>query len=56
MDGYAFLFEDWKPGNPLPVVGEIAAGRHKKIDLSGGMAMRIFTGAPVLDGADTVVM
>ena len=56
MDGYAFLFKDWKPGHPLPVVGEIAAGRHKKIDLSGGMAMRIFTGAPVPDGADTVVM
>jgi molybdopterin molybdotransferase len=56
MDGYAFLFEGWKPGLAMPVIGEIAAGRHEKIDLPGGMAMRIFTGAPVPEGADTVVM
>lgn len=55
MDGYAFYFDDWK-GLPLQVVGESAAGIAKHKKLQAGTAMRIFTGAPVPMGADTVVM
>lgn len=54
MDGYALRAADL-PG-PLPVVGEAAAGRALGASLAPGTAARIFTGAPVPEGADLVVM
>jgi len=56
MDGYAFLFSQWKLNNKLVLEGEIAAGSNEKISLAPGKAIRIFTGAAVPPGADTVVM
>ncbi|MDP4261351.1 MAG: molybdopterin molybdotransferase MoeA [Bacteroidota bacterium] len=56
MDGYAFRFSDWKQNRKLIVEGEIAAGSNEKISLATGKAIRIFTGAPVPQGADTVIM
>ncbi|HYM93964.1 MAG TPA: gephyrin-like molybdotransferase Glp [Chitinophagaceae bacterium] len=56
MDGYAFLFSEWKKNKKLAIEGEIAAGNNKKLSLAPGKAVRIFTGAPVPSGADTVVM
>ena len=56
MDGYAFLFSDWKLNKKLIIKGEIAAGNNEEVFLSAGNAIRIFTGAPVPPGADTVVM
>lgn len=56
MDGYAFAFKDWQAGKPLQVTATIAAGSSKDIVLTAGTAARIFTGAPVPNGADTVVM
>ena len=56
MDGYAFRFADWQPGDTLRVVSESAAGNTKQTALGNGEACRIFTGAPLPDGADTVVM
>jgi molybdopterin molybdotransferase len=56
MDGYAFLFSDWDPQKNLEIEGEIPAGSHKEITVAPGKAVRIFTGAPVPPGADTVVM
>ena len=56
MDGYAFLFSQWKQHKKLIVEGEIAAGSEEEILLAEGKAIRIFTGAPVPPGADTVVM
>jgi molybdopterin molybdotransferase len=56
MDGYAFRFEDLKNGKPIMIRGEAAAGSHEKIFLGSQQAIRIFTGAPVPEGADTVVM
>lgn len=56
MDGYAFLFSKWKLNKKLIIEGEIAAGSDEKIILSSQKAIRIFTGAPVPPGADTVVM
>jgi molybdopterin molybdotransferase len=55
MDGYAFHFDSWK-NNQLPITGEIAAGATTIETLAQGNAARIFTGAPVPPGADTVVM
>jgi molybdopterin molybdotransferase len=56
MDGYAFNFEDWKEGRGLPLTGEMQAGSADQSGLRSGTAIRIFTGAPVPAGADTVVM
>jgi molybdopterin molybdotransferase len=54
MDGYAIRAVD-APGT-LSVVGESAAGRGFSGVLGEGQAVRISTGAPVPDGADTVVI
>lgn len=54
MDGYALIFEDQPL--PLQLVGEMAAGTSESLQLSSGQTARIFTGAPVPEGADTVVM
>jgi molybdopterin molybdotransferase len=56
MDGYAFNFSDWKNGGSLIIKGEMAAGTNENFSLATGTAARIFTGAPVPAGADTVVM
>lgn len=56
MDGYAFKFDDWKDGSSLTIKGEMAAGSGETFSLAPGTAARIFTGAPVPKGADTVVM
>jgi molybdopterin molybdotransferase len=56
MDGYAFCWQDYKPGNGMPVAGEMAAGIAKSDNFKPGTAMRIFTGAMVPEGFDTVVM
>jgi len=56
MDGYAFSFKDWQRNKKLKVVGEVAAGNHEVYNLSTGNAVRIFTGAAVPAGADTVIM
>lgn len=54
MDGYAVRFADL-PG-PLTVVGESAAGRPFAGTIGPGEAARIFTGAVMPEGADTVVV
>jgi len=54
MDGYAVRFDDI--GGPLTLIGESQAGKSFDGSLSNGEALRIFTGAPVPVGADTVIM
>ena len=56
MDGYAVQSSDAVPGARLSVIGEAAAGHGFAGGLSQGQAVRIFTGAPVPDGADRVVI
>ena len=56
MDGYAFRFSDWSAGSELIIAGEIPAGTAPTASLPAKRAMRIFTGAAVPQGADTVVM
>jgi molybdopterin molybdotransferase len=56
MDGYAVRGEDVaRAPTKLRVVGEIAAGGTPARAIATGEAMRIMTGAPLPDGADTVV-
>jgi len=57
MDGYAVRVADLlaAAGGPLPVSQRIAAG-HSGVPLQPGTVARIFTGAPVPQGADAVVM
>jgi len=56
MDGYALRREDWRDAStPLPLSQRIAAG-SAPAPLSPQTAARIFTGAEVPPGADTVVM
>jgi len=56
MDGYAVRAAD-TTGAPvaLPVVGRIQAGTIPDRRLAPGEAMRIFTGAPMPEGADAVI-
>ncbi len=54
MDGYAFAFNEDR--NQYSVVGEVAAGSNQNFILEKGTAVRIFTGAAVPTGADTVLM
>ncbi|MFM2392733.1 MAG: hypothetical protein RLZZ546_715 [Bacteroidota bacterium] len=56
MDGYAFRFEDWQEGSPLKIAGKMKAGHKERIHVDRGQAVRIFTGAPVPEGLNTVVM
>jgi molybdopterin molybdotransferase len=56
MDGYAFSFSDWDTNELLTIDGEMAAGSDHLLQMRPQTAMRIFTGAPVPAGADTVVM
>lgn len=56
MDGYAVRRADLAPDVELRVVGEAPAGRAFPGSVGPGEALRIFTGAPVPDGADHVVL
>ncbi|HEX6061831.1 MAG TPA: gephyrin-like molybdotransferase Glp [Candidatus Limnocylindria bacterium] len=56
MDGYAVIAADVESAPAtLRVVGEIAAGGMPSRPIARGEAMRIMTGAPLPDGADTIV-
>jgi len=54
MDGYAIRFDDM-PG-PWTVIGESAAGRPFPETVEVGQATRIFTGAALPQGTDTVLV
>jgi molybdopterin molybdotransferase len=57
MDGYAVRASDTlSPGVSLRIRGEIPAGTASAIPVLPGECLRIFTGAPLPPGADSVVM
>lgn len=56
MDGYAVLDAATQPGEALKVIGEAPAGAGFSGKLAAGEAVRIFTGAPMPDGADRCIM
>lgn len=60
VDGYAVAAGATKAATPaspqtLAVIEEVAAGYVASQKVSGGTAIRVFTGAPVPEGADAVV-
>jgi molybdopterin molybdotransferase len=58
VDGYAVRFADLTPGaaTVLPLEGRVAAGSSIQGPVRPGRAVRIFTGAPMPEGFDTVFM
>ena len=56
MDGYAVKQAEVKAGATFNVIGESAAGHGYAGALKTGEAVRIFTGAPVPEGADYVII
>src|SRR5881296_2482365 len=56
MDGYAVVASSCSKGERLRVIGEQPAGADRHLHVLAGETVRIFTGAPMPDGADAVVM
>lgn len=58
VDGFALHFDDLDSAGEtrLPVIGRAAAGHPFASALARGTALRIFTGAAMPEGADTVMM
>ena len=60
MDGYAVRWDDISTASPnspinLKVIEELPAGKIAVKNVTEGVAIRIMTGAPMPDGADTIV-
>ena len=57
MDGYAFSWRGYEESGKMEIVGEVAAGAAEAGPRPAPyQAVRIFTGAPVPEGFDTVLM
>jgi len=58
VDGYALRHDDLAPDTEtiLPIGGRVAAGHSLATAAETGKAVRIFTGAPMPDGLDTIFM
>ncbi|MGC8608747.1 MAG: molybdopterin molybdotransferase MoeA, partial [Thermoplasmata archaeon] len=61
VDGYALKFEETLSStktNPMifKLMGAIGIGDENKISINHGECMKVFTGSPIPEGADTVVM
>lgn len=58
VDGYAVRFADLAPDGPtrLPLAGRVAAGHAFEGPFPAGSALRVFTGAALPAGVDTVLM
>ena len=56
MDGYALRFDGYQQYGTLEIAGVVAAGSDAQPVLQPQQAMRIFTGAAVPEGADTIVI
>jgi molybdopterin molybdotransferase len=58
VDGYAVRFADLAPGSEtvMPLAGRLAAGMSPAEAVPRGHGVRIFTGAPMPAGLDTVFM
>ncbi|MEP3346054.1 MAG: gephyrin-like molybdotransferase Glp [Litoreibacter sp.] len=56
MDGYAIPTTDAAQGDSFTVIGEAAAGHRFDSAVTSGQAVRIFTGAPLPEGATRVII
>ncbi len=55
MDGYAVRYSDLAASNALAVLGESVAGKPAPEAIGAAQAMKVFTGASIPSGADTVI-
>ncbi len=56
MDGFAIVFTDYAEKRTIEIIGEAPAGTPFTENVLPGTAVRVFTGAKIPDGTDTVVM
>ena len=56
MDGYAVVAAACAEGKPQRLIGEQPAGMDRGLRINPGETIRVFTGAPIPEGADAVVM
>ncbi|GAA4829571.1 molybdopterin molybdotransferase MoeA [Algivirga pacifica] len=56
MDGYGVRFEDLSHQGDFTIQAIVPAGSTEKVKLQAGKAVRIFTGAPVPDEVDTIII
>ena len=56
MDGYAVAADGVDPSSPLTVVGQVFAGGSFPNTITQGEAVEIMTGAPVPEGADSILI
>lgn len=56
MDGFAVIHSDTTPPpSKLSIIGSLMAGSSDNHKLSSGQAIRIMTGAPIPQGADSII-
>ena len=55
MDGYAVRAADCQASSALPIIDYVPAGRRATKSVMPGTAIKIMTGAPLPDGADSIV-
>jgi molybdopterin molybdotransferase len=56
MDGYAFAFASYDHSKGMELSGEMAAGANADLKVQPSQAVRIFTGAPLPENTDTVLI
>lgn len=56
MDGYAVAKQSIHPGQSFDIIGEAAAGHRWQGTVGPGQTVRIFTGAPLPNGTDHVII
>ena len=61
MDGYAVIYSDTKTATEnepieLEIIATLPAGETSNEKLTSGFAIKIMTGAPIPDGADSIIM
>lgn len=55
MDGYALRYQDLTSNETFEVMADVVAGKVSNAPLTNGTVARIMTGAPLPEGADTVI-
>ncbi len=57
MDGFSLIHSDIENGvKEFTILEDIKAGDHKEVFVSSGECAPTFTGAPIPNGADTIIM
>ncbi|MCX6297441.1 MAG: molybdopterin molybdotransferase MoeA, partial [Bacteroidetes bacterium] len=56
MDGYGIIFKDFSDKKEIEIISEIPAGFEYSLEIKSGYGVRIFTGAKLPIGIDTVVI